>query len=93
MGSADHPLLSCRGLRVSVPGRLLVDELDIELRRGELIAVLGQNGAGKTLTQMMLADLMTQDAGQVSILGSDIYHSRRRETAQHLALLPVYDVP
>ena len=88
MGSADHPLLSCRGLRVSVPGRLLVDELDIELRRGELIAVLGQNGAGKTLTLMTLAGLRTQDAGQVSLLGSDIFHSRRQETAQYLALLP-----
>ena len=88
MGSADHPLLSCHGLRISVPGRLLVDELDIELRRGELIAVLGQNGAGKTLTLMTLAGLRTQDAGQVSLLGSDIFHSRRQETAQHLALLP-----
>ena len=34
-------LLEISGLRISVPGRVLVDELDITLRRGEFIAIRG----------------------------------------------------
>ena len=60
-------LLSCDELRVSVPGRMLVDGLELSLRRGEFIAVLGQNGAGKTLSLLTLAGLREPDAGTVRI--------------------------
>ena len=59
------PLLSSLALNVSVPGRLLVANLTLELRSGELLAVLGQNGAGKTLSLLTLAGLRAPDAGQV----------------------------
>jgi iron complex transport system ATP-binding protein len=88
MSTQSHELISCEGLRVSVPGRLLVDELDLTLRRGEIVAVLGQNGAGKTLSLMTLAGLRTPDTGQVRLLGEDIFQAQRQVTARHLALLP-----
>lgn len=62
--------------------------LDLTLRRGELVAVLGQNGAGKSLTLMTLAGLRLPDTGKVSLLGHDMLHTQRQTTAQHLALLP-----
>lgn len=85
---ASGRLLSCENLRVTVPGRLLVDRLDLTLRRGELIAVLGQNGAGKSLSLMTLAGLRPADAGVVSALGADVFAAHRKIIAQHLALLP-----
>ena len=88
MSALPQPLFSCANIRVSVPGRLLVDELDLTLHRGELVAVLGQNGAGKSLTLMTLAGLRAPDAGQVSLLGEDIFSAQRQTIAQHLALLP-----
>jgi iron complex transport system ATP-binding protein len=88
MAPDQHPLLSCKDIRVSVPGRLLVDELDLALRHGELIAVLGQNGAGKSLTLMTLAGLRQPDTGRVSLRDADIHKSQRQTTAQQLALLP-----
>ena len=51
------PLFSCHDLRVEVPSRVLVDGLTFESRPGELLAVLGQNGSGKTLTMHTLAGL------------------------------------
>jgi iron complex transport system ATP-binding protein len=71
-----------------VPGRLLVDELDFSLRRGELVAILGQNGAGKSLTLTTLAGLRPPDRGKVLLLDDDIFVSQRQHVAQHLALLP-----
>ena len=81
-------LFSCRDLRVDVSGRTLVENLSFELRPGELLAVLGQNGAGKTLTLHTLAGLRAPAAGQVLLYGHDVVSASRRETARALALLP-----
>jgi iron complex transport system ATP-binding protein len=81
-------LMSCSDIRVSVPGRLLVDALNLELHRGELIAVLGQNGAGKTLSLLTLAGLRDADTGNVRIGANDIRTAPRAAVAQQLALLP-----
>ena len=87
--SDENPiLLDCQNLRVSVPGRLLVDELELSLRRGEFLAVLGQNGTGKSLTLTTLAGLRTPDRGQVMLQGKNIFQSDRLQTARQLALLP-----
>ena len=88
MPDTSESILSCAELRVSVPGRCLVDALQLDLRRGEVVAVLGQNGSGKTLTLMTLAGLRTPDAGQVQLMGSDLFRTPRQLTAQHLALMP-----
>ena len=88
MSAVARPLLSCQSLRVSVPGRRLVDGLDLALGRGELIAVLGQNGAGKSLTLETLAGLRQPERGRVLLGSSDIFTSRRQDVARQLALLP-----
>jgi iron complex transport system ATP-binding protein len=81
-------LLSCVALSVSVPGRSLVRDLELELRPGELLAVLGQNGAGKTLSLLTLAGLRAAQSGQVRIGSTDLRHAPRRDIARRLALLP-----
>ena len=88
MSSETAPLLVCNKLRVSVPGRVLVDELDFSVQPGELIAVLGQNGAGKSMALLTLAGLRAADAGQVLLKDEDVFRSPRQWTARHLALLP-----
>jgi iron complex transport system ATP-binding protein len=88
MPGNDSPLLSCKNIRVSVPGRLLVDGLDLELDRGEIVAVLGPNGTGKSLTLATLAGLRRPDCGNVTLNSQDIFLSPRQRTAQQLALLP-----
>jgi len=88
MRSDSHSMLACNNICIRVPGRLLVEGLTLNACRGEVIAVLGQNGAGKTLTLMTLAGLRDPDSGGVSLLGHNISATRRRIIARHLALLP-----
>ncbi len=88
MPHVGSPLFSCRDLRIGVAGRVLVDALDIDVARGELIAVLGQNGSGKSLTMHTLAGLRVADTGTVKLNGLDVAAADRRETAKYLALLP-----
>lgn len=85
---ASQPLLSCADIRVSVPGRLLVDKLELQLRRGELLAVLGQNGAGKTLSLLTLAGLRDAQSGQVRIGMANLETTARGDIARQLAVLP-----
>jgi iron complex transport system ATP-binding protein len=87
--SADrHALFSCDDLSIEVAGRKLVERLNFEAKPGELIAILGQNGAGKSLTMHTLAGLRPATRGRVSLRGEDLTTARRQDVARHLALLP-----
>lgn len=79
---------SCQGLRVSVADRLLVETLDLEVAGGELVAVLGQNGCGKSLTLHTLAGLRPAAAGRILLNGDDLATAKRQAVARSLALLP-----
>ena len=87
--SADrHALFSCDNLSISVAGRTLVEALAFNAAPGELIAILGQNGAGKSLTMHTLAGLRPATRGRVYLRGEDLQTTRRLGVARHLALLP-----
>lgn len=87
MPKSVQPVFSVTKLAVSVPGRSLVRDLDFVLRPGELVAVLGQNGAGKSLTLHTFAGLRTAEAGMIELDGVAITSLARRTIAQRLALL------
>ncbi len=82
------PLLQVRDLCVRVPGRVLVDALDVDIAPGEFVAVLGQNGSGKSLTLMTLAGLRSASRGEARLNGDDVHASPRQQIARRLALLP-----
>jgi iron complex transport system ATP-binding protein len=82
------PRLGCRAVDVAVAGRALVRGLELEARGGELIAVLGRNGVGKTLTLHTLAGLRPPSSGRVLLDGRNLADWGGRERARRLALLP-----
>lgn len=88
MRNNSSPRFFCKQLRVSVANRVLVDSLDLQLNDGELIAVLGQNGVGKSLTMHTLAGVRAPDEGQIVVHGKDLATTRRQDIAKILALLP-----
>ncbi|MES3153979.1 ABC transporter ATP-binding protein [Sphingomonas faeni] len=69
--SETVPLLVVRGLGKSVPGpRRLFHGLDLEVRAGELIAIVGESGVGKSTLLNILAGLDDADEGSVGIDGT-----------------------
>lgn len=60
-----------RGLRVSYGDFDAVRGIDLDVRRGEIFALLGTNGAGKTTTLEVLEGFGTRSGGTVSVLGLD----------------------
>ncbi|MFQ5982265.1 MAG: ABC transporter ATP-binding protein [Woeseiaceae bacterium] len=90
MGTTTQSALGCRNLTVTVPGRTLVEDLDMQVMSGEFLGVLGQNGAGKSLTLHTLAGLRSAEHGEVTLLGSNLASAKRQDVARNLALLPQY---
>jgi len=66
------PLLSARQLVKSYGGRRVVDEVSFEVEPGEVVGILGRNGAGKTTSFRMAIGMITPEAGQVIFRGQDV---------------------
>ncbi len=79
-------LLSVRGLEVAYGGIRAVKGIDLEVRGGELVALIGANGAGKTSTLKALSGLLRPAAGRIDYDGAEVtgkpaYHLVRRGLA------------
>lgn len=83
--------LEARGVDVTVAGRTLVRSLSLAAPAGRFIAILGENGVGKTLTLHTLAGLRDTAAGSVLLDGQALAAWPRRIRAQRIALLAQSD--
>jgi ABC-type transport system involved in cytochrome c biogenesis ATPase subunit len=81
-------LLAARALRVAVPNRVLVESFDCVVRGGEFIALLGSNGAGKSLLLRTLAGLRVASGGSVQLDGQALDSMPRRAIARRMGFLP-----
>jgi ABC-type sugar transport system ATPase subunit len=67
----SNPLLSITGLTKSFGPTVVLDHVDISLKRGEVRALLGENGAGKSTLIKILAGIHQSDSGNIVINGSE----------------------
>lgn len=82
-----NPLLELRGLSVSIGGKQVCNHLDLQLKAGQCIGILGQNGVGKTTLLHTLVGLRNADAGAVMVRGAPLEQLSRRRIAQQVGLL------
>ncbi|CAH0344163.1 ATP-binding cassette domain-containing protein [Bacillus sp. CECT 9360] len=64
--------ISVKGLIKSFKDKEVLKGVDFEVQRGEIFALLGSNGAGKTTAVNILSTLLKPDGGEVSICGYDV---------------------
>src|SRR3954452_5927136 len=67
----DLPIVTVRGLCKSYEGRRVVDDFDLDVMPGEVLGLIGANGAGKTATVECIQGLRRPDAGTVEVFGHD----------------------
>lgn len=79
--------LECHQLNISVAGRMLVRELELDISEGAFVCLLGTNGVGKTLALQTLAGLRGEQKQQVKLCGQELPELSRREIALRLGLL------
>ena len=73
-----EPSVSVRNLTKSFSGRRVVDDLSFDVQKGEVFALLGHNGAGKSTTIDLILGLKAPDSGCARILGMDAAKKRKQ---------------
>lgn len=76
------PLLALRGLRKVYGELVALDRLDLEVRPGECVALIGHNGSGKTTTLRLAAGLLEPTEGSVLVAGADVHHPDDQRAAR-----------
>lgn len=71
-------ILEITGLTKSFGELRAVQQVDFEVREGEIYGLLGPNGAGKTTSISMISGLLKPDAGKVSVAGKDFWSDPER---------------
>src|SRR2546426_4376781 len=69
---SEAPVLEMRHIRKTFPGVVALDDVDFELRRGEVHILLGENGAGKSTLMKILSGAYQKDGGQILLHGQAI---------------------
>ena len=94
------PVLELRGITKRFPGIVANDHIDLDLRRGEVHALLGENGAGKSTLMNVLYGLYKHDEGEILLNGEVVQLKSAKDAIdrgigmvhQHFMLIPVMTV-
>ncbi|HZM23802.1 MAG TPA: ABC transporter ATP-binding protein [Anaerolineales bacterium] len=100
MAKDSKVVLEAKGITKKFPGVLANDNIDFDLREGEIHALLGENGAGKSTLMNILYGLHKPDSGEVTVGGSKMELNSSRDAIhhgigmvhQHFMLIPVFTV-
>lgn len=81
-------LIKARGLAIGHAGKAILDGIELDLRAGEILCLLGPNGVGKTTLFRTILGLLPKVSGDLHVQGRDIDKLDRRQIATCLAYVP-----
>jgi ribose transport system ATP-binding protein len=87
--SSQQPMLSARGLSQSFGNTKALVGVNLDFYPGEVHAVIGENGAGKSTAMMILAGVLQCDAGEMTLNGAP-YRPANPHQARHLGVSTVF---
>ncbi|MCC7248434.1 MAG: ATP-binding cassette domain-containing protein [Lysobacter sp.] len=67
--TVTEPIIRIRGLRNQFGAQIVHENLDLDVRRGEIIGVVGGSGSGKSVLMRSIIGLRTPNAGEIEVLG------------------------
>lgn len=82
-------ILTMKGIDKSFPGVHALDHVDLEVRRGEVHALMGENGAGKSTLMKVLTGIYSKDEGAITFEGKEVEFTNPRE-AQDAGIVIVH---
>ena len=82
-------ILTMKNIDKSFPGVHALDHVDLELRRGEVHALMGENGAGKSTLMKVLTGIYTKDSGTITFEGREVEFHNTHE-AQEAGIVIVH---
>lgn len=85
----DVPLVELRGVSKSFPGVKALSDVSFAVRRGDIHAVVGENGAGKSTVMKLLSGVHRPEAGQLLVRGQEVLIADPT-AAQRLGITTIY---
>lgn len=82
-------ILTMKGIDKSFPGVHALDHVDLEVRKGEVHALMGENGAGKSTLMKVLTGIYSKDSGTITYEGKEVEFTNPRE-AQDAGIVIVH---
>lgn len=67
--------------------KAVVDDLNLEIKKGEIFGLLGPNGAGKSTTMNMICSIVRPTAGEITLLGKDPW-KQKKEVIHKIGYIP-----
>ncbi|MEX2443475.1 MAG: ABC transporter ATP-binding protein [Alkalispirochaeta sp.] len=71
-GSAEQPVVRMQGVSKAYGETVALDNVDLDVHRGEMFAVIGPDGAGKTSLLRIVAGITRADTGELTLLGAAV---------------------
>jgi phospholipid/cholesterol/gamma-HCH transport system ATP-binding protein len=71
-GNNDGPAVVLRGLRKSFGGQIVLNGVDLTVKSGETLAMLGRSGTGKSVLLKQIIGLQKPDSGSILVHGQEI---------------------
>jgi iron complex transport system ATP-binding protein len=81
-------MLTVEGISFSYRDKPVLQDVDLEVRKGEIIGILGPNGCGKTTLLKLLNRNLKPQKGRVLMKGVDLEEISKRKIARHIAVVP-----
>lgn len=91
MSATDHTI-QLQDLALGYPGRTLFEHVDLSFNRGELTALIGRNGTGKSTLLRTVMGLLKPLHGQILIGGDSVHTLSQREIAARISFVSTENV-
>ena len=88
MASPTEEVVKVQGVSVTYSGKSALHDVSLTIHRGEIVAVMGRNGAGKSSLLRSIVGVLKIDRGTISLLGRDPHGLRGRERTQLTGFIP-----
>ncbi len=86
-GNTMDTILKTIDLTKKYDNKVVVDNLNIEIKKGEIFGLLGPNGAGKSTTMNMICDIVRPTLGSIEFMGKD-FKKNRKELLHKVGYIP-----
>lgn len=80
-------ILKTKDLTKKYQNKVVVDNLNLEIRKGEIFGLLGPNGAGKSTTMNMICSIVRPTAGSIELLGKNPW-KQKKEVIHKIGYIP-----
>lgn len=86
--SDQDPIIQLRQVSKRFDRFAAVDDISLDIRRGEVFGLIGHNGAGKSTLFKMMLGLLSPSAGSIHIAGQPVFGAQAREVRRQIGYLP-----